>query len=178
MSRGTLRLAALVLGVIVVVVAIVLIAGGGDDDDSSSSAVAAEIASEDDLRERSEDEGAPIYWAGPQPGAELELSVPEAGRTYVRYLTGGAQAADPRPEFLTVGTYAFPGAVESLEELAEKPGGVDRTAPGGGYVYFNREHPQSVYLAYPGVDVQIEVFDPDPKRAKDLVTSGQIVPIE
>jgi hypothetical protein len=103
--------------------------------------------------------------------------VPEEGRTFVRYLTEGAEPGDPRPDFLTVGTYAFPGAVESLQELAGEAGGVERSAPGGGVVYFNRDQPQSVYLAYPGMDIQIEVYDPDPVRAKNLVTSGQIVPI-
>jgi hypothetical protein len=34
-----------------------------------------------------------------------------------------------------------------------------------------------VYLAYPDVDLQIEVFDPTGGRARQLVTSGQIVPV-
>ena len=66
----------------------------------------------------------------------------------------------------------------ALEDLARKPGGVQRSAPGGGVVYFNRDVPNSVYLAYPGQEVEIEIFDPDPARAKELATSGAIVPVE
>ena len=41
----------------------------------------------------------------------------------------------------------------------------------------NRKTPTSVYVAYPGSKVQIEVFDPDPARALRLVTSGHIQPV-
>jgi hypothetical protein len=48
-------------------------------------------------------------------------------------------------------------------------------APGGATVYFDSDQPSSVYVVYPGVDAQIEVYDPDFKRALQLVNSGQIV---
>ena len=175
-----MRLLAVLVGLLAVVLATWSVAGFGDEDDEGSgeSTVAAEIVDADALRERSEAEESPIYWAGEQEGAELELSVPEEGRTYVRYLTGGAEAGDPQPNFLTVGTYAFPEPIPALEKLANKPGGVQRTAPGGGIVFFNRDTPNSVYLAYPNQEVQIEVYDPDPARAKELATTGAIVPVE
>jgi hypothetical protein len=34
------------------------------------------------------------------------------------------------------------------------------SAPGGGLAVYNIDAPNSVYVAYPGSDVQIEVFDP------------------
>jgi hypothetical protein len=37
-----------------------------------------------------------------------------------------------------------------------------------------KTRPTSVYLAYPESDYQIEVFDPSPTRAVELVTSGQV----
>ena len=175
--RGTRVLLALI-GALVVVLAIWLIGGCGGDDEGSESTVAAEIVDADALSERSEDQESPIYWAGEIDGTELELSVPEEGRTYVRYLTEGADAGDPQPDFLTIGTYAFAEPIPALEELAGKPGGVRRSAPGGGIVYFNRNGPTSVYLAYPDQEVEIEIYDPDPVRAKELATSGAIVPIE
>ena len=179
-NRGQMRLVAVLIALPVIAFAIWAIGGcggGGDDSSSSESTVSAEIVDAGALKERSEEEEMPIYWAGEQTGTELELSVPEEGRTYVRYLTGGAEAGDPQPNFLTVGTYAFAEPIPALEELAEKDEGVSRSAPGGGFVYFNRATPNSVYLAYPEEEVQIEVFDPDPKRAKELATSGEIVPI-
>lgn len=181
-ERGLFRLVAVLVAIPVIAIGVWSIGGcgGGNDSTSSSSGstISAEIVDAEALKEQSEDEEMPIYWAGEQAGAELELSVPEEGRTYVRYLTNGAQAGDPQPNFLTVGTYAFAEPIPALEELADKPGGVQRHVPGGGIAYFNRNGPNSVYVAYPGQEVQIEVFDPDPKRAKELVTTGAIVPIK
>lgn len=146
-----------------------------DDDSSASNSNGAEVVSVDSLRETAGEQDAPIYWAGEQEGAELELSQPDADHTYVRYLTDGAEAGDPQPDFLTVSTYSTADPVAALRRQGDEPGGVLSEAPGDATVYFNRSQPQSVYLAYPGVDVQIEVYDPDSKQALQLVNSGQIV---
>ena len=37
----------------------------------------------------------------------MELSETGKARVYLRYLTEGAEAGDPRPAFLTAGTYAL-----------------------------------------------------------------------
>jgi len=150
----------------------------GDDDASSGDSGEARIVSAAELEDAVADEPEPVYWAGEQEGAEVELSRPEEGLTYVRYLTDGADAGDPRAEFLTVGTYVQPAAVETLRKQGREPGGVLGKAPGDAVVYFSQEEPKSVYLAYPGVDVQIEVFDPNFTRALQLVNSGQIVPAD
>jgi hypothetical protein len=160
--------------------ALALLAGcGGSDSDSSqpASSGAAEVVSADSLREAAS-EATPIYWAGEQEGTKLELSRPDKDRTYVRYLTGGAEAGDKRADFLTIGTYAQPNAVASLRRQGKRSGGTIARAPGNATVYYDRGNPQSVYLAYPGASVEIEVFDPSFKRALQLVNSGQIVAVE
>jgi len=149
-----------------------------DDDSSNSSSGAAEIVSVDSLRDAAAEQDTPVYWAGERVGTELELSQPDEDRVYVRYLTGGAKAGDPRPDFLTVGTYANPKAVAALQRQGREPGGVLGEAPGGATVYFSRTQPESVYLAYPGTDVEIEIYDPNFKRALQLANSGQIVAAE
>ena len=167
------------IGTIVALIAIgaviwLTVAGGGDSKTASNGA---EIVSANELREMSALGATAVYWAGERPGAELELSQPGGGRTYVRYLTGGAQAGDPRPGFLTVGTYEQANAAAALRRQSRQPGGELATAPGRGIVYFNRRQPHSVYLAYPGVSAEIEVYDPNFKTALQLVSSGRIAPV-
>ena len=175
-STRTLRLAALIgLGVIAVVLGLMLILDDSDDSGESPNTGAARLVSVDELRDAVADGEMPIYWAGSQPEAELELSQPDATRTFVRYLTDGAEAGDPGADFLTVGTYADEHPVENLKRQGEEPGGALTTAPGNATVYFNRSDPHSVYVAYPGVAAQSEVYDPNFKRALQLVESGQIV---
>lgn len=148
------------------------------DDETTSDSAAAEVVSVASLREAAEEADTPIYWAGAQAGTELELSTPDETSTYVRYLTGSAEPGDDSGAFLTVGTYATPDPVAELRRQGEEPGGVLGSAPGGATVYFDSNRPQSVYLAYPGAKAQIEVYDPDFKRALQIVNSGQVVPAE
>jgi len=173
--------AAVAAGLITIVLVLVLLLDGGDSKHEATnkqpSSGGAEIVSADALREASANGATPVYWAGELRGTRLELSQASEGRTYVRYLTGDAKAGDPRASFLTVSTYAQPEAVAALRRQGKKPGGVLGDAPGSGTIYFDRNDPQSVYLAYPGVSVEIEVYDPSPKHALQLVNSGQIVAV-
>lgn len=160
----------------VAVVAVLIFRGISDDDSSEPSTSAAEVVSVEELADRASPED-PIYWAGLQDGTELELSSPEEGRTLVRYLPEGAEAGDESADALTVGTYDYADAADALRDLGEEATGVIAAAPGGGVVFFDRTRPQNVYLAYPDSDIQVEVYDPDPKRALSLVASGKIVPV-
>lgn len=180
-KKPNARLAIVGAGLVAVVLIIVLLLSGDDDSDKSSEpqgdAGGARIVSSDVLQDVAADQETPVYWAGEQQGTELELSQPSEDRTYVRYLTAGADAGDRRADFLTVSTYVQPNAVAALQRQGKEPGGVVGLAPGNATVYFNRSNPESVYLAYPGVPVQIEVYDPSPKRALQMVNSGQIVAV-
>jgi hypothetical protein len=97
------------------------------------------------------------------------------GRIYVRYLPAGVKVGVARPEFLTVGTYPQTHALAVLKAAAAK-GSETIELEGGGLARID-EKPTSIYLAYPGEDLVVEVYDPDAARARQLVTSGRIVPV-
>jgi hypothetical protein len=121
--------------------------------------------------------GHPIYWAGSQPSYTYELSRTKDGRVYIRYLPHGVKLGTPNPNYLTIGTYPQRNAFATLRATAKTQGSGTIHLPGGGLAFQYRTRPTSVYLAYPGSDYQIEVFDPSPARALQLVTSGQINPV-
>jgi hypothetical protein len=121
--------------------------------------------------------GHPIYWAGPQVGRTYETSRTSDGRVYVRYLPPGVKVGDPAAKYLAIGTYPQTNATSALRATAKKQGRRLITLPGGGVAFVNKEHPTSVYLAYPGSNYQIEVFDPNPSVAHTLVVSGKVVPV-
>ncbi len=154
--------------------------GGGSDADSSQQASpgGAEIVSADSLRQTASEGTTPIYWAGERTGTRLELSRPDKTRTYVRYLTDDAEAGSKRAHFLAVSTYVQPHAASSLRRQGKRSGGTVARALGGATVYYERDDPRSVYLAYPGTQVEVEVFDPSFKQALRLVNSGAIVAVD
>ena len=170
------RLAAAVVLVAVVGLVTWLLLGG--DGDEPASAGAPQAAGVEQLRDLSASVGHDVYWAGdPGSGVELELTHQVDGRIYVRYLTGGAEVGDERSRFTTVGTYPVPAALAALRKEAKQPAAITRELPAGGLAYLDADRPTSVYLAWPGSDYEVEVFDPSPKRALDLVLAGEVAPI-
>ncbi|HLM31025.1 MAG TPA: hypothetical protein VK326_05135 [Solirubrobacterales bacterium] len=78
---------------------------------------------------------------------------------------------------LTVGTYRVEDAYGVVQRQAEQPGSLTSHTPDGGFVVTNESNLTSVYIAYHAQDLELEVYDPDPKRAFKLATSGEIVPV-
>ena len=48
---------------------------------------------------------------------------------------------------------------------------------GGGIAVYSRAHTTSVYVAYPDSAQQVEVYDPSPAKARQLVQQGLIRPV-
>ncbi|MFL5918537.1 MAG: hypothetical protein ACJ74X_07415 [Gaiellaceae bacterium] len=121
--------------------------------------------------------GHPVYWAGLQPRFTYEVSRTKDGRVYIRYLPAGATVGNTKAKYLTVGTYPQPNAFRTIRATAKTQGLRALDLAGGGVAFQYKSRPTSVYLAYPGSNYQIEVFDPAPAGALRLVTSGQIKPV-
>jgi hypothetical protein len=151
----------------------------GDEPEQSAAGPAAtktvELVSAEDLPGAVAGVGYPVYWLGPQEDAQYELTVITDGRTYVRYLPPNEEAGTTKA-YPTVGSYAQADAVDVLERLSKRQG--SETIPlGGGAVALEGGDDTSVYLAYPGQDAQIELFDPEPGRALEQARSGAVVPL-
>jgi hypothetical protein len=129
-----------------------------------------------DLRALAASSGHAIYWAGKQAATTNELSELSGGGIFVRYLPAGVRAGDPHP-FSTVATYPVQGAYAAVEKIASRAGATRIKVADGGIAVIDPAHPDSVYLAYPGGNVEVEVFDPSAGHARRLVASGAIVPV-
>ena len=58
-----------------------------------------------------------------------------------------------------------------------RSGGITDRTPDDGLVVSFATSPNNVYVAFPGSDYEIEVYDPHPGRALELATAGGIVPL-
>jgi hypothetical protein len=118
----------------------------------------------------------PLYWVGPVAGARYELTRKTDGNVFVRYLPRGVEAGDTRP-FLTVGTYPLKDAFAATENVSKENRAVHRTLPNGWIAVYRGARPTNIYLARRGLAYQIEVFDPSPAKARQLVEGGRARPI-
>lgn len=173
----------LLVGVLVAVAVVLIVrgTGGKSSPSATTSTTAATVTpigpvamSSAALLAFAQGLGRPIYWIGPAPGFTYELTRTSAGNVFVRYLPDGVQVADKRAAFTVVGTYPYPGALAALKAV---PKAKTVNLAGGGVLVSTTSDPRSVHLAYPGVDYQIEVYDPAAGRARVIALSGRIRPV-
>jgi hypothetical protein len=120
--------------------------------------------------------GHPVYWLGPKTRTTYSVIQSPNGSVSIRYLPSGVALATTKT-YPSVATYPFAKAYAATKALTKDPSVRQLTAPGGAVAVFNTGYPQSIHLAYPDSDVQIEVFNPSAARARAAVTSGQLTPV-
>jgi hypothetical protein len=173
------RIRPMTIGIILAVGLIVglvgwLLLSGGDGSESSASAKAVSI---EELQELAGGRDTPVFWAGPQSGTKYEYTETKDGAAFVRYLPDDAEVGDPKPSYLTVATYPLDNGYARVVAASKREGAESEKLQNGGLALVNPERPSSVYLAYPRGKYQVEVYDPSPDRARDLVFSGAVQPV-
>jgi len=143
---------------------------------NGSPGTGARAASFGDLKSLAKSLGHPIYWAGPKAGYTYELTQTSSGKVYIRYLPPGVKVG-ASAQYLTVGTYPFAGAFSSIKQVAKGNAADTIKLPGGGLGVVDGQYPKSIHLAYPGLNFQIEVYDPSPRVVRRIVASHSIVPV-
>ena len=184
MTRGRIRVGAVVAGAIVIALALWLVMSARKTQTVLSgpvvrSAPPAEHAplSERGLIADADQLHMPVYWVGPRANVGYELDLTQGGRTYVRYLPRGVAAGDPRPDFLTVGTYDLPHPLADLRTAGHERGGETVHLRGGAVAFMDRSRPTSAFIVGRNWKAQVEVYDPTPGRAMELVLKGDVQPI-
>lgn len=173
-----LRLAGPVASGILLLIAVVLaIVGGSGGGRDTPVETIPRIVDVEDLLELEESLHHPIYWVGEVPSRRLELAEEADGSVYLRYLPRGVEAGDPRQLYLTVGTYPVVDAKAALERTARENETPLRRLQSGAFLLPNPTSEGSAYLAYPGDDLQVEVYDPEPGRAQEMIEAGDVRPV-
>lgn len=140
---------------------------------TSSTSTNAKAVSADDIRTLAASVNHPIFWVGPRPGYTYELTQTSNGSIYVRYLPPGEKVG-AKKTYLTVGTYPFAGAYAAIQKITNRKGITPIKLAHGGLGEVAAKSPTSVHAAYPGVDYQVEVYDPTPGTATGLVATGKL----
>jgi hypothetical protein len=144
---------------------------GQSDDNGHGNRPAATAA------ERGGDQSGRIEEPGAESKKKYELTQTNDGRIFVRYLPQDIEIGSKEARFTIVGTYPVKDAYDVLKKLAKRSGELSFTAPRHGLAVFDTSRPTNVYLAYPDSNLQIEVFDPSPDRARQLIMTGKVEPV-
>lgn len=150
---------------------------GGEDEGEIEVGRPAEVSVQE-LRAFADTADHAIYWAGTTPGFKLELTETEDGNDYVRYLPQDVAIGDGRPTYTTIGSYPADDAYGVATRSARENKLEQLDVPGGGIAVVRDAKPRTVYLAYPGSNVLVEIYASDAGQARDLATSGKVGPVE
>lgn len=175
MTKRWLTILLLVLSAALIAVVVVWLV---HDDSSSPKAGEPEAASASQLSEFAAEHGEPIYWLGARQNAGYELTDTKSGRVYIRYLTDGAEAGDERADFITVATYPGDDGIATLRKAArEEDGAKLAKTDDGAVLLIDPSSPDNAHLAYPGANLQVEVYSPVPGEALRLAVRGEVQPV-
>ncbi len=148
------------------------------DDDSSPAVGTPEAVTASELSEFAAEQDTSVYWLGERRGASYEVTDTSSGRIYVRYLTGGAEAGDKRSSFVTVATYPGSDGIAALRKaVGEQKGAKLGKTDDGAVLLVDPSSPNNAHLAYPGANLQIEVYSPAPGEALRLAARGAVQPV-
>ena len=177
--RKLLRGGVIILALLVALIAWLATRGGDGEsaapEPSARSEGTPRIVTVYEIREVAARLGQPIYWAGPLGAQELELTELPNG-VQVHYLPAGTAAGKGSSETLTLGSYPLADPLKAIEGFAKRPEAIVRHAADGRLVVVSEKTPTSAFFASPGNSVQVEVYDPSPKRALGLALSGRVQP--
>ena len=134
--------------------------------------IAGKVAlTEDELIDAVKQLGADVYWAGPVKGAKYTLAVPADGQAYVRYLPDGQGIEDTNPNYVVIATYTTTDAFTATQAAGNTSNGVSFISPAGAAVYYSKDTPTNVYVAYPNLNYQIEIFNPIAATALEIAST-------
>ena len=128
--------------------------------------------SEKELRSIVAENKVVAYWTGPVKDATYSINTSTAGQVFVRYILKGMDCGSTEPKFRVIATYSQTDAYNSTLQAGNQAEGVSLSNPDGSVVYFSKNAPNNVYVAYPNLDYQIEIYDPDAKTAVTLATTN------
>lgn len=119
-----------------------------------------------------------IYWAGSVSGYTYSLSTDSSGSSVVRYLpTAGAINTSINTTRM-VATYVAAGAYDKSITVSKKIGNSSFKNADGSLVFYKTDNTNDIFMAFPGKNVQVEIFDPVAGQALSLsVLAGEIRPI-
>lgn len=134
--------------------------------------------SEEELKDVVVTLGETVYWSGPERGAKYTINAQNVGAIYVRYLPDGKGISDTAPNYRVIATYKEANGYDATLAAGNQANGVSVVRPDNtGVIYYNKNTPTNVYLAYKAQPYQIEIFDPSAEVALDIANDDTKVKI-
>lgn len=136
------------------------------------------VLTEAELRAEVAKISVPVYWVGPLSGAKYTLENQLNARVFVRYLPDGVLPPTGEATKRVIGTYKVANAFDTTKSAsASVANSVGVTGANGEAIFYVQSNAKNVYVAFPGVDAQIEIYDPEPGASLKLATQKGLLQV-
>jgi hypothetical protein len=134
-----------------------------------ADALAGKIAlSQSQLEELVTEESLTAYWAGPRPGYLYSIDSTVKDRIFLQYIQANKDSKNVIANSRVIATYYSKDGFARTVAAATRSGNTGFRNPNGSVVFYDKKRNTDVYLAFPGEEVQIEIFDPLAGQALSL----------
>jgi hypothetical protein len=134
--------------------------------------------SEAELYEIAKKHELPIYWSGPIAGYNYLLALDEKGSSILKYIPESGTAASITDSKREIATYNSDQAWEKSLIAANTMGLSNFKNADGSLVFYSTNNASDVFMAFEGIDVQVEIFDSRAGQALSLaLLEGEIRPV-
>jgi hypothetical protein len=144
-----------------------------------ADALAGKVAlSQNQLQSLVAEESITAYWAGPRSGYLYTIDATVEERIYIQYIQENKNSSNVVANSRVIATYFAKDGFARTVAAATRTGNTGFRNPNGSVVFYAKNRNTDIYLAFPGKEVQIEIFDPLAGQALSLaVLQDQITKI-
>ena len=119
-----------------------------------------------------------IYWVGPQGDTRYLLTIDKTGSGIIRYIPISGAVSSTTTATRTVATYNANGAYAKSVSVSTKVGNSTFQNADKSLVFYKNSDTNDIFMAFPGKNFQVEIFDPVAGQALSLaVLAGQVRPV-
>ena len=134
-----------------------------------ADALAGKVAlSQTQLESLVREESLTAYWAGPRPGYLYSIDATAKDRIFLQYIQANKESKNVIANSRVIATYYSKDGFARTVAAATRSGNTGFRNPNGSVVFYEKKRKTDVYLAFPGEEVQIEIFDPLAGQALSL----------
>jgi hypothetical protein len=124
------------------------------------------------------EESLTAYWAGPRPGYLYSIDTTAKNRVFLQYIQANKDSKNVIANSRIIATYYSKDGFARTVAAATQSGNTGFRNLNGSVVFYENDRNTDVYLAFPGEEVQIEIFDPLVGQALSLaILQDQITKI-
>jgi hypothetical protein len=179
-NMGILRYISIAITAVAITVALGALALHQHNQSSwRADAIAGKVAlTQSQLETLVSEESITAYWAGPRPGYLYSIDATAKDRIYLQYIQANKNSSNVIANSRVIATYFTKDGFARTVAAATRPGNTGFRNPNGSVVFYSKNRNTDIYLAFPGKEVQIEIFDPLAGQALSLaVLQDQITKV-